>query len=79
MLMYSNVLSHLNHGNSILVTLPKVTLKPLQSMENYAAKIISKKQKYDHSTECLHKLHWLPIHYRCIYKLMTIVYKMQDE
>ena len=79
MLMYSNVLSHLDYGNSILVNLPKATLKPLQSMQNYAAKIICKKQKYDSSTECLYKLHWLPIHYRCIYKLMTIVYKMLNE
>ena len=43
MLMYSNVLSHLDYGNSILVNLPKATLKPLQSMQNYAAKIICKK------------------------------------
>ena len=53
MLMYSNVLSHLHYGNSILVNLPKVTLKPLQSVQNYAAKKICKKQKYDSSTECL--------------------------
>ena len=79
MLMYSNVLSHLDYGNSILVNLPKATLKPLQSMQNYAAKIICNKQKYDSSTECLYKLHWLCIDYRCTYKLMTIVYKMLDE
>ena len=79
MLMYSNVLSHLDYGNSILVNLPKATFIPLQSMQNYAAKITCKKQKYDSSAECLYKLHWLPIHYRCIYKLMTIVYKMLEE
>ena len=79
MLMYSNVLLHLDYGNSILVNLPKATSKPLQSMQNYTAKITCKKQKCDSSTECLYKLHWLPIHYRCIYKLMTIVYKMLEE
>ena len=42
MLMYSNVLSHLDYGNSILVNLPKSTVKPLQSIQNYAAKIICK-------------------------------------
>ena len=62
MLMYSNVLSHLGYGNSILVDLPKSTVKPLQSIQNYVAKIICKKQKYDSSTECLYKLHWLLIH-----------------
>ena len=79
MLMYSHVLSHLDYGNSILVNLPKSTIKPLQSIQNYAAKILCKKQKYDSSTECLYKLHWLLIHYRCIYKLMTIMYKMLEE
>ena len=79
MLIYSNILSHLDYGNSILVNLPKSTVKPLQSIQNYAARIICKKQKYDSSTECLYKLHWLPIHYRCIYKLMTIVYNMLEE
>ena len=78
-LMYSKVLSHLDNGISILVNLPKSTVKPLQSIQNYTANIICKKQKYDSSTGCLYKLHWLPIHYRCIYKLMTIMYKMLEE
>ena len=51
MLICSNVLSHLDYGNSILVNLPNSTLKPLQSIPNYAAKIICKKQKYHSSTE----------------------------
>ena len=37
------------------------------------------KWKYDSSTECLYNLHWLAIHYRCIYKLMTIMYKILDD
>ena len=77
--MNLNVLSCLDYGNSILVNLPKSTIKSLQSIQNYAAKVVCKKQKYDSSTECLYKLHWLPIHYRCIYKLMTIMYKTLDE
>ena len=77
--MYSNVLSHLDYGNSTLVNLPKSTVKPLQSLQNYTTKIICKKQKFDSSTECLYKLHWLPIYYRYNYKLMTIVYKMLEE
>ena len=52
MLMSSNVLSHLDYGNSILVNLPKSTTKSLQCIQNYAAKVVcKKKQKYDSSTE----------------------------
>ena len=79
MLVCSNVSSCLDYGNSILVNLPKSTLKTLQSIQNYAAKIVCKKQKYDSSIECLSRLHWLPIQYRFIYKLMTIVDKMLNE
>ena len=39
MLMSSNVLSHLDYGNSILVNLPKSTTKSLQSIQNYATKV----------------------------------------
>ena len=62
MLICSMVLSHLDYGNSILVNLPKSTLKPLQSIQIYKAKITCKKQKYDSSTDCLSRLCWLPIH-----------------
>ena len=79
MLMCSLVLSHLDYGNATLVNLPKSTLKPLWSIQNYAAKVTCKKQKYDSSTDCLSTLHSLPIHYRCIYKLMTIMSKTLQE
>ena len=45
MLMSSNVLSHLDYGNSILVNLPKSTTKSLQFVQNYAAKVVCKKTK----------------------------------
>ena len=73
------VLSHLDYGNSILVNLLKSTLKPLQFTQSYVAKITCKKQKYDSSTDCLSRLHWLPLQYRCIYKPMSIVYKTLNE
>ena len=79
MLMWSVILSHLDYGNATLVNLPKSTLKPLQSIQNYAANVTCKKHKYDSSTDILSTLHWLLIHYRCIYKLMTIVYKTLQE
>ena len=41
-LMSSNVLSYLDYGNSILVNLPKSTIKSLQSIQNYAAKSVCK-------------------------------------
>ena len=47
---------------------PKSTIKSVQSIQNYAAKVVCKKQNMTAQTEYHNKLHWLPIHYRCIYK-----------
>ena len=77
--MCTIVLSHLEYGNATLINLPISSLKPLQLTLNYTAKVSFKKQKYDSTNECLSALYWLPIHYRCIYKLMTIVYKILHE
>ena len=63
----------------VLKHMPKSTIKSLQFIQNYAVKMVCTKQKYDSSTECLCKLHWLAIHNRCIYRLMTIMYKTLDE
>ena len=42
MLVCSNVLAHLDYGNSILVNLPKSTLKPLQSIQNMQQRYFAK-------------------------------------
>ena len=44
MFMSSNVLSHLDYRNSILVNLPMSTPKSLQSIQNYAVKVVCKKR-----------------------------------
>ena len=36
------------------------------------------KRKYDSITPVLISLHWLPVHYRCQYKLLIYVYKAQQ-
>jgi hypothetical protein len=38
---------------------------------------ITQKRKYDSITPVLISLHWLPVHYRCQYKLLIYVYKAQ--
>ena len=38
---------------------------------------ITQKRKYDSITPVLISLHWLPVHYRCQYKLFIYVYKAQ--
>ena len=69
------VISHLDYANAILATLPKSHLNKLQRVQNYAAKLILKCHIRDSSTESLKQLHWLPVHARIDFKILTLVFK----
>ena len=66
--------SRLDYCNSLL-TGPKYQLKRLQSVQNSAAKVVTKSKKLDHIIPVLNDLHWLPIHKRIDYKLLSITQK----
>ncbi|KAK6191070.1 hypothetical protein SNE40_002818 [Patella caerulea] len=71
----SLVFSHMDYGNSLLCNLPASTVKPLQRIQNFTAKLILG-VSYDHSsTAALNELHILPIEARCQFKLLVLVYK----
>ena len=55
--------------------LPKYQLKRLQSVQNSAARVVTKSNKLDHITPVLNDLHWLPIHKKIDYKLLSITQK----
>ena len=75
-LVHALVISRVNYCNSIFGLTSAVHLRPLQSVVNAAARLIVKRRKYDHITDSLRDdLHWLPIHYRCYYKLCIVIYK----
>ena len=62
-------------GCKFFTTLPKVLLNCLQLVPNRAAHIITFTKKYEHITPSLIDLHWLPVEYRIIYKILLLVYK----
>ena len=69
------VLSHLDYANAILIVLPEVDIKKMQSVQNMAAKLVLNCSTMESSTCCLRNLHWLPIRARMEHKLLTITYK----
>ena len=69
------VISHLDYANALYSGLPATEIKKLQRIQNMAAKIVTKADRYDSSTEALKSLHWLPIHLRIEYKVLTLVFK----
>jgi len=74
-LVCSFVLSRLDYCNGLLAGLPATTLKPLQRVQNAAARLILGLKWCDHITPALMDLHWLPIKQRIEYKLAILVHK----
>ena len=67
--------SNLDYRNAILYGQPKVLLNGLQLVQNRAPRIVTFTKKYKHITPSLMDLHWLPVEYRIIYKILLLVYK----
>ena len=50
-------------------------LKKLQHVQNTAARIVTQTRKFDHITPVLFDLHWLPVSYRIVFKILLLVFK----
>ena len=74
MLLSTLVLSQLDYVNSILTRALITMTKPYQKIQNFAARVAYQKSKREDAYICLRELHWLPMKYISIFKLLTIVY-----
>ena len=68
-------LSHIDYGNTALVTIPKVTTQSIQSIINTTAGLIRGVSKYDHIIPVLKELHWLKIDDRIEFEIALQMYK----
>ena len=67
--------SHLGCIVGCFIGLPADQIAWLQWVQNKAARLVLKKRKRDHVTPLLKELHWLPVKFRCQYKIATLVYR----
>ncbi len=70
------LLSRLHYCNALLAGLPASSIKPLQLMQNVAARLIFNEPKRTHVTSLFINLHWLPIAAQCIkFKALMFAYR----
>ncbi len=75
LLVQALVLSRLDYCNALLVGLPTCTIKPLQLIQNAAARVVFKEPKKAHVTPLFFSLYWLPIATRIKFKVLMLAYK----
>ena len=74
-LIHAFVSSRIDYCNSLLYGVPSCHLHKLQQVQNAAARLIFEESKYCHVTPLLKSLHWLPVKYRIIFKVLLITFK----
>ena len=77
-LIHAFVTSHLDYCNSLLVNLPPSHLVPLQRIQNFAARLVTRSRSFEHITPILRHLHWLPITQRIQFKILLFAFKIRN-
>ena len=78
-LAHAFINSKLDFFNSLLHRLPKYEINNLQSVQNAAARVIACLRKFDHISDALKELHWLPVEQRIIFKSNLICFKILNN
>ncbi len=75
LLVQALVLSRLDYCNAHLACLPASYIKPLQLIQNAAARLIFNEPKRTHITPLFINLHWLPITARIKFNALVFAYR----
>ena len=73
--VHTLVSSRLDYCNCLLAGINRGLLKRLQNVQRTAARLITRKRKYDPISDDLIELHWLPVEQRINFKILVLTYK----
>ena len=74
-LVQALVISRLDYCNSLLIGLPACAIRPLQLIQNAAARLVFNLPKFSHTTPLLRSLHWLLVAARIRFKTLVLTYR----
>ena len=69
------VISRLHYCNSLLYNTANKDIAKLQRVQNCLASVVTGSPRFSRSVPLRKSLHWLPVHYRIIFKICTIAYQ----
>ena len=78
-LVVTLIFSKLDYCNALLFGIPDVLLDKLQKLQNACARFVTKRRKFDHISDALRELHWLPIRARIEFKILIWVFKCLNQ
>ena len=74
-LVLALVIGRLDYCNSLLYGLPASYINMLQRVQNAAARLISNTPRFGHISPVMKDLHWLPVKYRIMFKIVVFTFK----
>ncbi|KAF7652656.1 hypothetical protein LDENG_00093850, partial [Lucifuga dentata] len=75
MVIHAFIPSHLDYCNSLFTCLSKTCLNRLQTVQNAAARLLTKANRRSHITPILSGLHWFPINFRVQFKILVLTFR----
>ncbi len=75
LLVQALVISRLDYCNALLAVLPSNTIKPLQMIQNAAARLVFNEPKRAHVTPLFISLNWLTVAARIQFKTLMLAYR----
>ena len=74
-LVQAMVISRIDYCNAILYGSLAIHIRKLQRVQNAAARLLANTARFSHITPVILDLHWLPVEFRIIFKMILMTFK----